>query len=164
MSNNILLLGLGNVLWADEGFGVRCIEALDAQFVFPEQVRLVDGGTRGIALLAEMEGADRVLLFDAVDFGLPPGELALIGEGEIPRFISAGKLSLHQTGFQDVLAYAQITGAMPPDLQLIGIQPVVLDDYGGDLSPGVRAKLPDAMELARTILAAWGVRPKRRPA
>jgi len=99
-----------------------------------------------------------------VDFGLPPEELALIGEGEIPRYISAGKLRLHQTGFQDVLAYAQITGTMPPDLRLIGIQPVVLDDYGGDLSPEVRAKLPDAMELALTILAAWGVRPKRRPA
>ena len=164
MSNEIVLLGLGNVLCADEGFGVRCIEALDARFVFPEQVRLVDGGTRGIALLAEMEGAERVLLFDAVDFGLPPGELALIGEGEIPRFISAGKLSLHQTGFQDVLAYAQITGTMPPDLRLIGIQPVVLDDYGGDLSPEAKAQIPGAIELALTTLAAWGIRPKRRPA
>ena len=158
------MLGLGNLLWADEGFGVRCVEALERDYSFPDHVRLVDGGTRGIALLDEMEGVARMLLFDAVDYGLEPGSLRRISAEDIPRFIAAGKLSMHQTGFQDVLAYAQISGHLPPEIQLIGIQPVVLDDYGGDLSPEAKAQIPGAIELALTTLAAWGIRPKRRPA
>ena len=162
MPDTILILGVGNVLWADEGFGVRCVEALADSFEFPDHVRLVDGGTRGIALLDEMEGTARMLLFDAVDYGLEPGSLRLIAGEEIPRFIASGKLSLHQTGFQDVLAYAQIAGILPPEIQLIGVHPAVLDDYGGDLSGPVKAQLPNAIAMARSILAEWGVQTRRR--
>jgi len=164
MSDGILVLGLGNVLWADEGFGVRCIETLERNFGFPHYVRLVDGGTRGLALLDEMEGVRRMLLFDAVDFGLEPGSLRHIGGDEIPRFIATGKLSMHQTGFQDVLAYAQIGGQLPPEIQLIGVQPAVLDDYGGELSAKVQNQLPVAIALALAILSNWGATGIRRSA
>jgi hydrogenase maturation protease len=43
---NVLILGIGNLLWADEGFGVRALEALQRHYRFPENVRLMDGGTR----------------------------------------------------------------------------------------------------------------------
>lgn len=164
MSDSILVLGLGNVLLADEGFGVRCIEMLDRNFGFPHNVRLVDGGTRGMALLEEMEGVARMLLFDAVDFGMEPGSLRHVGGEEIPRFIAGGKLSMHQTGFQDVLAYAQIGGTLPPEIQLIGVQPAVLDDYGGGLSAQVRTQVPIAVALALSILARWGATGLRRAA
>ncbi|TAL55605.1 MAG: hydrogenase expression/formation protein, partial [Methylovulum sp.] len=36
---NILLLGIGNVLWADEGFGVRVIERLQKYYRFPDNVK-----------------------------------------------------------------------------------------------------------------------------
>jgi hydrogenase maturation protease len=162
MTGTILVLGLGNVLWADEGFGVRCVEALEQDYNFPDHVRLVDGGTRGMALLDEMEGVGRMLIFDAVDYGLEPGSLRGIEADEIPRFIAMGKLSMHQTGFQDVLAFAQISGTLPPEIRLIGVQPVVLDEYGGDLSAPVQARLPEAVAMALGVLAQWGVRPARR--
>ena len=41
---DVLVLGIGNVLWADEGFGVRAVEALHAGWTFPPEVRLMDGG------------------------------------------------------------------------------------------------------------------------
>ena len=43
----IVVLGIGNMLWADEGFGVRCVEALQQRFEFAPHVELVDGGTQG---------------------------------------------------------------------------------------------------------------------
>ena len=46
-----LVLGIGNVLWADEGFGIRAVEALHARYSFPDDVRVMDGGTQGIFLL-----------------------------------------------------------------------------------------------------------------
>ena len=41
-----LVLGIGNLLWADEGFGVRAVEAMHARYEFGENVKLVDGGTQ----------------------------------------------------------------------------------------------------------------------
>ena len=100
-----LALGIGNVLWADEGFGVRAIEALHAAYAFPEAVLLIDGGTQGLYLFDLIASARRVLVFDAIDFGLTPGSLRLLRDTEVPAW-SATKLSPHQTGFNDVLALA----------------------------------------------------------
>ena len=72
----VLVLGIGNLLWADEGFGVRAVEALNAAYAFPSpDVLLLDGGTLGLNLLEYVESSRRVLVFDAIDFGLPPGAL-----------------------------------------------------------------------------------------
>lgn len=67
-----LVLGIGNVLWADEGFGVRAIEAMKRAYHFPDNVTLMDGGTRGLGLLRHVQAADILLVFDAIDCGLPP--------------------------------------------------------------------------------------------
>jgi hydrogenase maturation protease len=69
---------------------------------------------------------------------------------------------MHQTGFQDVLAYAQIGGQLPQEIELIGVQPAVLDAYCGNLSPGVKTQLPIATALALAILGKWGAAGIRR--
>ena len=71
----VLILGIGNVLWADEGFGVRCVETLNQDYVFPDNVNMVDGGTQGIYLVQHVQQADVLVVFDAIDYGLPPGTL-----------------------------------------------------------------------------------------
>ncbi|MDD3763805.1 MAG: HyaD/HybD family hydrogenase maturation endopeptidase [Nevskiales bacterium] len=155
MSDSILVLGIGNLLWADEGFGVRCVEALDAAWTFPEEVELLDGGTQGLYLLPHVEQAEKLLVFDAIDWGLAPGTLQVIEGDAVPRFMGAKKMSLHQTGFQEVLACAELRGRCP-ELVLIGVQPVELEDYGGSLREPVRAQIAPALALARQRLADWG--------
>ena len=157
-----LILGIGNVLWADEGFGVRCIEALNERYEFKPGVRLMDGGTQGIFLLPWVRSAERLLIFDAIDFGLPPGSLRLIRDGDVPRYMGAKKVSMHQTGFQEVLASAGLISGNPERLALIGVQPEVLDDYGGGLRPLVRNCIPDALTLACGVLEEWGIDLRQR--
>ncbi|MFM2416157.1 MAG: hypothetical protein RL385_880 [Pseudomonadota bacterium] len=159
-----LVLGIGNVLWADEGFGVRCVEALEQRYVFPEQVSLVDGGTQGLYLVPYVQSADRLLIFDAIDYGLEPGSLHLVRNADVPRFMGAKKLSLHQTGFQEVLSLAELLGGYPEEVLLIGCQPETLEDFGGSLSPVVRQTLSRALALGVEQLAAWGVPPSPRTA
>ena len=53
-TERIVVLGIGNVLWADEGFGVRCVEALQARYGFAPHVELVDGGL--LAVGGELAG------------------------------------------------------------------------------------------------------------
>jgi len=153
----ILLLGIGNVLWADEGFGVRVVERLQKHYRFPDNVQVLDGGTQGMYLVEHVQAAKVLIVFDAVDYGLPPATMKRVENDEVPNFLGAKKMSLHQTGFQEVLATAQMLGQYPQHLLLIGVQPEELDDYGGSLRPGVKAQIQPAIDMALRYLQAFGV-------
>lgn len=150
-----LVLGIGNVLWGDEGFGVRAVEALNEAYVFPETVILRDGGTQGLYLYDAVASARRVLVFDAIDFNLPPGTLAVRRDSGVPAW-GRTKMSPHQTGFCDVLALARLRDEGPEAITLIGVQPEELSDLGGSLRDVVRARIREAIILAVEELAAWG--------
>ncbi len=156
MTANVLIMGIGNVLWADEGFGVRCIEHLAQQWELPEEVTLLDGGTQGLYLLPFLEAADTLIVFDAIDYGLQPGTLKVVEGDEVPSFMGAKKMSLHQTGFQDVIATATLMGYCPKTLLLIGCQPEELEDYGGGLRAIVADQIEPAVHIALTRLAQMG--------
>lgn len=158
----ILVLGIGNLLFADEGFGVRAVQALHGQWIFPDHVILMDGGTQGFNLLSHVQSATRMIVFDAIDYGLPPGTLKTLSNEEVPRFMGSKKLSLHQTGFQDVLAVAELTGRLPSELVLIGVQPEDLEDFGGSLRPVVKGQIQPALDIALDHLRRWGGAPAAR--
>lgn len=158
----ICVLGIGNVLWADEGFGVRCIEALQQRYEFASDVRLIDGGTQGLYLIQHVQEATHLLIFDAIDYGLLPGTLKLVENEEVPRFMGAKKMSLHQTGFQEVLSLAMLTEKYPQAVMLIGCQPEELEDYGGSLRPRVKLALEDALAHGLATLRQWGAKPTPR--
>ncbi len=157
-----LVLGIGNVLYADEGFGIRAVEALHARYTFPDNVRVMDGGTQGIFLLPWVRSTQRLLIFDAIDFGLAPATLKLIVGDDVPRYMGAKKVSMHQAGFQEVLASAELSGDLPSELALVGVQPELLNDYGGSLTDGVRAQIEPAVALACDVLSGWGIECKER--
>jgi hydrogenase maturation protease len=152
----VLVLGIGNLLWADEGFGVRCVEQLAAEWELPPGITVMDGGTQGLYLLPYVQAARRLIVFDAIDYGLEPGTMKRVEGDEVPRFMGAKKMSLHQTGFQEVIAAADLTGQLPESLLLIGVQPEELEDYGGSLRPAVKARLGDAVAMAVAQLRDWG--------
>jgi hydrogenase maturation protease len=158
----IVVLGIGNLLWADEGFGVRCIEALQQRYEFAPHVQLIDGGTQGLYLIQHVQQAASLLIFDAIDYDLPPGTLKLVRGDDVPRFMGAKKMSLHQTGFQEVLTLAQFTGSFPQEILLIGCQPEELEDYGGSLRPSIKVALEDALALGIDELRQWGAQPVPR--
>lgn len=159
----ILVLGIGNMLWADEGFGVRVVEALDRDFALPDHVGVMDGGTQGLYLLPHIENLDALIIVDAIDYGLAPGTFRTLRGAEVPAFLGAHKMSLHQTGFQDVLATAQLMGRCPRDLVLIGVQPAVLDDYGGGLTDIVAAQVQPAVDAVLAVLRDdYGIGAQRR--
>lgn len=160
--DDALVLGIGNVLWADEGFGVRCVETFDAHWSLPLGVQSLDGGTQGLYLLPFLQATRRLIIFDAIDFGLEPGTLRVLEGVDVPRYLGVRKTSLHQTGFQEVLALAALTGTLPDPIVLLGVQPVELDDYGGSLRPAVLAQIPVAIDIAIARLTEWGLAPTRR--
>lgn len=153
----ILILGIGNILWADEGFGVRVAQALQRRYAFPAEVTIMDGGTQGLGLIPYVQDCDTLIVVDAVDFNLEPGALVELRDGEVPAFLGTKKMSLHQVSFQEVLALCELMGRMPARLCLIGVQPQVLEDYGGSLSEVVRAQLEPAVVKVLAYLAEQGI-------
>jgi hydrogenase maturation protease len=139
-----LVLGIGNLLWADEGFGIRALERLHADWRFRPGVRLLDGGTQGLYLLPYVEGCRKPA--DPGRGGLRPGPRHPQGgaDDDVPR--------LHGRQ-EDEPAPDRLPGSAvggPParlesgSVTLIGCQPEVLDDYGGSLSDTVKARIPEA--------------------
>lgn len=157
----VLILGIGNVLWADEGFGVRAVESLVDRYELPGGVEAIDGGTQGLYLLNGVMDTRRLILFDAIDFKLAPGSLHVVRDEDVPAWGSA-KMSLHQTHFAELLALAKLQGRAPESILLIGVQPVDLTDFGGSLRAQVKARVPEAVAIAVEQLKAWGFAPRER--
>jgi len=158
----VLVLGIGNLLWADEGFGVRAVERMHLDYEFDDNVTLMDGGTQGLYLVQDVRAADILVVFDAVDYGLPPGTLKLVEDAEVPQFLGVRKMSLHQTGFQEVIATAAMFGEAPQHMLLVGVQPVELEDYGGSLRDDVKSQVEPAIGAALAYLARFGITASKR--
>lgn len=152
-------LGIGNTLWGDDGFGVAAAARLAAHPKLPQHVSVIDGGTQGLYLLPLVQQATSLLVLDSVDFGARPGQIIVLRDDEIPRFFGKRPLSLHQTAFTDVLFAAELTGARPDRITLIGAQYENLDAWGGSLSRSLAAALDETVEIALAELGAWPIVP-----
>jgi hydrogenase maturation protease len=156
-----LVLGLGNILLGDEGVGVRTVERLLEEYEFPEEVRVMDGGTLGLDLLPYVEDCRRLLVIDAVKAGKEPGTLVRLAGPEVPAFLDASKVSPHQDGLQDLLAVAALKGYLPDEVVLWGVQIRSLG-VGLEPSPVVAAQIDSLVNEVLTELARWGVEPRTR--
>jgi len=153
------VMGVGNVLLRDEGFGVKLLYLLKAKYDFPENVVLIDGGTAGIFLSPEIDYLDRLLIVDVVKAKGNPGEIKLYEKEDFFIDRLPLKLSPHQLGLQEVLLLNEIKGTCPEEVKLIGIIPKSIET-GTGLTPELEAKLPEVEEKVLEILKEWGVEPK----
>jgi hydrogenase maturation protease len=149
-----VVLGLGNMLMADDGVGLAALARLQDEWFAPRGVSLVDGGTWGMNLLHVVEGADHLLIFDAIDTGGPPGSVIKLEGNDIPRFL-AQKVSPHQIDLREVLALAELRGMLPEHIVALGIQPARVE-MSTTLSPVVEEHLDQLVQMGVATLGGWG--------
>jgi hydrogenase maturation protease len=150
----VTLLGLGNILMRDDGVGVHAIKVVQERFAVPPELDIVDGGTSGLDLLPFIEGRERVLFVDAVDFGKEPGFIGELVNDDIPAFFTKNKSSLHHIGLTDVLATARLLNILPEEVCLIGIQPQGIE-MGLELTEVMQGKLDRLVGLIIDKLRDW---------
>lgn len=155
-----LVIGLGNPLMADDGFGLAALERLQELWVTPPGVQVMDGGTWGMNLLPAIEDAESVLLLDAIDTGVAPGTAVILEHERLPRYL-ATKISPHQVDLRDVLGLAELRGTLPDRTVAVGLQPGRVEMSVG-LSPAVAAGVDGLVTTAIRILEAWGHRCRPR--
>lgn len=149
-----VVLGVGNILLSDEGFGVRVAEALSQRFRFPDAVEVLDGGTLGIELMRFLDGAERLILIDAIH-GSEPGSFRII-QGDDVRLYFQEKVSLHEMGIQEVLASLVVMEKPIAEIVVIGVVPQSLE-IGLDLTPLVASRIEEATDSVIRQLHDWGL-------
>lgn len=155
-----VVLGVGNIIRADEGVGVRVVEALQRDYLLPPGVIAIDGGTSSMEMLEELSHLDLLVVIDAVNDGKPPGTLVALSGDAVPVFFRRN-LSPHGIGLSDVLAALELLGAEPRETIVLGVQPLSLD-LGMELTPTVAARVPELVAQTVEILTQRGLAPLPR--
>ncbi len=148
------VIGLGNPLMGDDGFGLVALERIREEWRLEGDVELADGGTWGMSLLPLIENAERVILLDAIAAGAQPGEIVVLERDRLPVYLSR-KLSPHQVDMKDVLAVAELRGTLPLETVAIGVQPKSVE-MGLGLSAEVESAIDRTVETVVARLREWG--------
>jgi len=149
-ATSVAVIGVGNLLMADDGVGVAVIEALKKE-PLPPGAELFDAGTALHDVLALIHHRDRVILIDSCKAGGKPGSIyrsrLRLDEWENAPLGD----SLHDTNVLDALQMHRLAGGRIGELILIGIEPeqVVLRQ---GLSPALRERLPEIVQAVRNEL------------
>ncbi len=151
----VVVLGMGNVLRRDEGLGIRALHRLVERYTPRDDLQFVDGGTLGLELLSYLEDATRLLVLDAALTDGAPGTLLRVEDDEIPAFFGM-RSSPHEVGLPDLLAVTRLRGTRPPEIVVLGMQPGVIE-LGWDLSAEVVAKLDRLVDAAVEQLRTWDI-------
>lgn len=152
-----VVLGVGNLIMADEGIGVRVVEALERDYMLPPGVVAIDAGTSSMELLADLSHLDFLLVVDAINADKPPGTLVKLAGEAVPVFFRRN-LSPHGIGLSDVLAALEFMDAAPREVVVIGVQPVSLE-LSMELTPAIAARVPELVAMAVAELAEHGYAP-----
>lgn len=140
----ILILGIGNLLLKDEGIGVHVLREIQ-KLPLPPDVETMDGGTKGIDLLFDIEGRKKVIVIDTVKAGEPPGTMYRFTDKDLASKKEALRTA-HGIDFTDVVKTAQFLGNKPDEIIFIGIEPEDMSE-GMDLSPMIAEKIPVLIKI-----------------
>jgi len=155
--NKVVVLGVGNLIMADEGVGVRVIEALERDYALPPRVVAIDAGTSSMELLGDLSHLDFLLVVDAIAADKPPGTLVKLAGDAVPVFFRRN-LSPHGIGLSDVLAALEFMDAAPREVVIIGVQPVALE-LSTELTPTIAARVPELVAMVVAELVERGLAP-----
>ena len=154
-SNPIVVLGVGNILLTDEGFGVHVVNQLREDYVFNPPITILDGGTMGMELLTYMRGMTQLVLVDAIHGGEAPGTVYEFPHEEMNHYFTEA-ISVHEVGMQDILRIRALQEDPLEDAVVIGVEPESLE-LGLTLSETTQAAVEDVKGRVLAVLSAWNI-------
>ncbi len=139
----IAVIGVGNSLYGDDGFGTAVVARLKDE-PLPEDVDVIDAGAVGIDLLDYLTAYRQVIIVDAARMGLAPGTLKVFRPEEVRSLEAGSPLSLHST---DILGVIELAGALNEpiaDIHVVAVEPEYLGPRDS-LSPTAERAIPGAV-------------------
>ena len=116
------ILGIGNILQKDDGFGVYASTYLKENYTFSKNINIINGGVEGINLFSVFEESDNVLILDTIELDDEPASIYLIPAKELSgRGLNAG--GAHEIGVIQCLDMLELQGKPLPQATVLGIVP-----------------------------------------
>ncbi len=150
--SRLTVLGIGNLLMSDDGVGPRLLEAVRARRDWGEGVEFVDGGAGGLNLLNVVESAERMVVFDAAEMGLSPGEYRVVRPEQISDDTPRDRVSMHDVPFMETLKLCGRFYHSPETVTLLVVQPKTTD-FGRGLSEELSGGFEALVEAAERVVA-----------
>ncbi len=150
------ILGVGNILLRDEGFGVHFVNLLQQQYQFPDNVLLHDGGTAGIMLSSFVEQCDILLVVDVIDCNDAPGTIHFHSKEDLQAGIIQTRMSPHQVGLLEIIDIGGLSGRTPEVIELLSVTPESLET-GLELTPTLSAKMTEMLKLLASRLSYYKI-------
>lgn len=148
MSARVLVAGVGNIFFSDDGFGSEVLRLLEGERV--DGVKIEDFGIAGLHLGYELlAGYERAIVVDVVPRGGTPGTLYVI---EPDLSAAAPPLDAHRMDLTSVFAFVRTLGGEAPPIDIVGCEPLSVDE-GIGLSEPVAAAVEPAAALVRRLIA-----------
>lgn len=154
--NSIAIVGLGNILLGDEGFGVHLINDLKAKYTFSSNVKILDGGTVGFLLIEHFLENEYLIFIDAIRANEAPGSIYKFNIKELPPNITFVS-SIHEIGLGDIIGHVSLMG-IERETVIIGIEPLSVcpNDLTTTLTPLMKEKMPKVEQLVLEQIKEFG--------
>jgi hydrogenase maturation protease len=154
--NTIAVIGLGNTLLGDEGFGVHLINDLKAKYTFSSNVKILDGGTVGFLLIEHFLENDKLIFVDCIRANDEPGSIYKFNVKQLPPNITFVS-SIHEIGLGDILGHVALMG-LDKETVVIGIEPLSVcpNDLTTTLTPSMNEKMPKVEKLVLEQIKEFG--------
>ena len=157
----IHVIGLGNVLMGDDGFGPSVIERFASEREVLGDVSLTDAGTPGLDLLPFILDADALLIVDTVQARGRPGELRIYQKACLLEARVPSRMGPHDPALSHALQTRELAGPPLIAATLIGVIPARVA-VGPGLSHPVRSRIPDVLDILACDLSRLGCETRRR--
>ena len=158
---DVRIIGIGNVLMGDDGFGPYVVKTLEALYEFPADVSVVDAGTPGLDLSPFLMNADVIIFVDAVKTSGEAGSVRTYGREDLVRSGVTPRLGPHDPALAQTLTTLDLAGAGPKAVLLVGAV-AQRTTMGAGLTQAVRLAVPAAVERVVNLLAVFGLAPVAR--
>jgi len=139
--NLVTVLGIGNVLMGDEGFGIHFTRWLSSRYRPNDHVRIIDGGTLGYALLDIICSCEHLIIVDVLKAQDEPGSIYRFSKEEMELHMPP-PTTAHEVTFPDVLFKAELLGEAPETIFLC-IVPQDYKDLRMEMTPFLYDKFGD---------------------
>jgi hydrogenase maturation protease len=153
-----LIVGFGNVLLGDDGFGVEVVQRLAAS-TLPPHIETMDVGIGGMHLVLRlMDGFEALIVVDAIQRGQPPGTLYVFTPGIDDLAIHSGEhVDPHGAEPARSMKLAKALGFLPETVTVVGCEPATCHP-GMGLSVAVDSAVKRAVEHIRELVLSGGER------
>jgi hydrogenase maturation protease len=158
--HSITLLGLGNILMQDEGFGVHFVRWFGNKYVLPESLNVVDGGTLGYILLDTLSDSEHVIVIDVIKLSDKPGSIYRFTPNEM-SVLMPPPTSAHEVKFSDVICKLEMMDECP-DMTFLCIVPEKYDEMNTEMTKVMADSFPVMEEQLNKALSELGIIPEER--